>query len=84
MIFSKLLFIFFSDSFDTKKCFPIEIPSDDPFWKGRKTCMSFSRSLAAPTLKCSLEFQQQVRINQDAMLTQIPKNPKCVIESNLT
>ena len=52
--------VFPPDSFDTKKCFPIEIPKNDPFWKGRKTCMAFTRSLAAPTLKCSLEFQQQV------------------------
>ena len=25
------------------ECFPIEIPQNDPFWKGRRTCMTFSR-----------------------------------------
>jgi hypothetical protein len=50
------------DTFDGDKCFPITIPVDDPFWKGRKTCMSFARSLASPGLKCELEFRQQVII----------------------
>merc|ERR1719471_502515 len=31
---------------------PIPNPEDDPFWRGRKTCMSFARSLASPGLKC--------------------------------
>ena len=49
-----------STSFDGDKCFPIPIPEDDPFWRGRKTCMSFARSLASPGLKCELEFRQQM------------------------
>ena len=51
---------FFSDSFDPIKCFPIKIPENDPFWKGRKTCMALSRSLSSPGLKCELEFKQQM------------------------
>ena len=27
----------------------------DPFWKGRKTCMNFARSLSSPSLKCGLQ-----------------------------
>ena len=50
-------------SFDTEKCFPIEIPSNDRFWGRNKPCMSFARSLASPGLKCSLEFRQQVFFN---------------------
>ncbi len=47
-------------SFDAEKCFPISVPSDDPFWRGRKNCMSFARSLPSPGLKCGLQFRQQV------------------------
>ena len=50
----------FPDVFDTNKCFPIEVPSNDAFWKGRLRCMSVGRSLSAPTLKCNLESRQQV------------------------
>jgi len=32
-----------SSDYDSE-CFPIEIPSDDPFWRNRRTCMEFSRS----------------------------------------
>ena len=39
---------------------PIEIPVDDEFWQGRKTCMSFARSLTAPDLNCGLEERQQM------------------------
>lgn len=51
----------FTGSFDTERCFPIEMDANDPFWKGSKTCMSMARSLASPGLKCSLEFRQQVQ-----------------------
>eukprot|EP00095_Tigriopus_kingsejongensis_P000560 maker-scaffold776_size99073-snap-gene-0.17 protein:Tk00560 transcript:maker-scaffold776_size99073-snap-gene-0.17-mRNA-1 annotation:"hypothetical protein DAPPUDRAFT_312923" len=50
----------FPASFDAEKCFPIRMDQNDPFWKGRKTCMSLARSLASPGLKCSLEFRQQM------------------------
>ncbi len=50
----------FPRQFDPEKCFPIQIPADDRFWKGKKRCMSFARSLASPGLKCSLEFRQQM------------------------
>lgn len=50
----------FPSSFDTERCFPIEMDANDPFWKGSKTCMSMARSLASPGLKCSLEFRQQM------------------------
>ncbi len=48
--------------FDKEKCFPIRVPSGDPFWTGRrrKTCMSFARSLPSPGLKCGLQFRQQM------------------------
>ncbi len=50
----------FASPLDPDKCFPIEIPREDPFWQGRKTCMSFLRSLSSPGLKCEIEFRQQV------------------------
>ena len=46
--------------YDPNICLPIEIPKDDPFWKGKSTCMEFIRSLASPNLKCSLDTKQQV------------------------
>ncbi len=49
-----------SGSVDEEKCFPIPVSSRDPFWKGRKRCMSFARSLASPGLTCGLQFRQQV------------------------
>ena len=50
-----------SESNDTHVCFPIPVPSDDPFWKDKnRTCMSMARSFAAPGLGCELEFRQQV------------------------
>lgn len=51
----------FPDSYDEHRCLPIEIPADDPFFEGHRTCMSFTRSRASPSLKCSLEYRQQVR-----------------------
>jgi len=48
---------------DPERCFPIRVPEDDPFWSGRdrkRDCLSFSRSLPSPGLKCSLEFRQQM------------------------
>lgn len=50
----------FPDSFDADQCFPIQMFPDDPFWRGRKTCMSFARSLASPSLKCSLQTREQL------------------------
>ena len=71
-------FNFFPELFDTNRCFPIPIPRDDPFWRGRRTCMEFTRSMAAPSLKCSLEFQQQVSFCF-RLKKQTKKNP-CLIE----
>jgi peroxidase len=42
------------------RCFPIDIPADDPFWKGKKRCMEFTRSLNMPNKKCNLQPRQQV------------------------
>ena len=42
------------------RCFPIDIPADDPFWKGKKRCMEFTRSLNLPNKKCNLQPRQQV------------------------
>ena len=50
----------FPSSFDSNKCYPIEIPRDDPFWQGNKRCMNFARSLSSPSLKCTLEERQQM------------------------
>ena len=50
----------FPASFDSNKCFPIEVPKDDPFWKGRLRCMDFARSLSSPNLKCDIDTRQQV------------------------
>lgn len=50
----------FPASFDSNKCYPIAVPSDDPFWQGKLRCMNFARSLASPNLKCELESRQQM------------------------
>ena len=45
--------IFPADSynFDPDNCFPIEVPTNDPFWGGRgRTCMEFSRTAISPTI----------------------------------
>merc|ERR1719483_854081 len=34
--------------------------STDPFWKGKKTCMNFARSLASPSLTCGLQTREQL------------------------
>ena len=39
----------FPRSFNSEKCFPMRISRSDPFWRGVKTCMEFSRSLSAPS-----------------------------------
>jgi len=50
----------FPASFDPEKCSPIRMFSNDPFWKGRKTCMNFARSLSSPGLKCELSTREQL------------------------
>ena len=60
----------FPDTFDSNKCFPIEVPSDDPFWKGSKRCMDFARSLSAPSLKCEIDSRQQVSFHKISKITQ--------------
>ena len=59
----------FPDTFDSNKCFPIEVPSDDPFWKGSKRCMDFARSLSAPSLKCEIDSRQQVSFHKISKIT---------------
>ena len=49
----------FPNTFDSNKCFPIEVPSDDKFWKGSSRCMDFARSLSSPSLKCEIDSRQQ-------------------------
>jgi len=50
----------FPRTFDAEKCSPIRMFSDDPFWKGKKTCMNFARSLSSPGLKCELSTREQL------------------------
>jgi len=50
----------FPASFDAEKCSPIRMSSTDPFWRGRKTCMNFARSLSSPSLKCELQTREQL------------------------
>jgi len=50
----------FPASFDAEKCSPIRISNTDPFWKGKKTCMNFARSLSSPSLKCGLQTREQL------------------------
>ena len=41
-------------------CFPIQIPRNDPFYRGKKTCMNFARSETAPDMDCQPGPLQQV------------------------
>jgi len=50
----------FPATFNAEKCSPIRMFSDDPFWRGRKTCMNFARSLSSPGLKCELSTREQL------------------------
>ena len=50
----------FPRTFDAEKCSPIRMAANDPFWKGRKTCMNFARSLSSPSLKCELQTREQL------------------------
>jgi len=50
----------FPRTFDAGKCFPIRMFDNDQFWRGRKTCMSFARSLSSPSLKCGLQSREQL------------------------
>ena len=50
----------YPENFNVDVCMPIRIMDDDPFWNGTFKCMEFTRSLAAPTLRCGLESRQQV------------------------
>merc|ERR1711962_792417 len=50
----------FPATFDEEKCSPIRLGRNDPFWKGKKTCMNFARSLSSPSLKCGLQTREQL------------------------
>ena len=50
----------FPAEFDAEKCSPIRMFRNDPFWRGRKTCMNFARSLSSPGLKCELSTREQL------------------------
>jgi len=50
----------FPATFDAEKCSPIRMATNDPFWRGRKTCMNFARSLSSPSLKCELQTREQL------------------------
>ena len=41
-------------------CAPIEIPRNDPFFRGSKTCMNLVRSVPAPPLDCSVRYREQI------------------------
>ena len=44
-------------------CFPIRIPSNDPVYKNKKTCLNFVRSVSSPQLACQPGPLQQVTNN---------------------
>ncbi|KAL3886206.1 hypothetical protein ACJMK2_026215 [Sinanodonta woodiana] len=45
-------------------CFPIEIPSDDPYYSQfNRTCMNFVRALPTPNLDCTMGQRQQLNQN---------------------
>jgi len=50
----------FPRTFDAEKCSPIRMFSNDPFWRGQKTCMNFARSMSSPSLKCELQSREQL------------------------
>jgi len=41
-------------------CAPIDVPNNDPFFGGRKSCMNLVRSTPAPALDCSVRYREQV------------------------
>ena len=47
------------DRIDRNKCYHLNIPRNDPKWKGIGDCMSFTRSLRSADLKCSLDTNIQ-------------------------
>ena len=54
--------IVFDGTFDPASavCFPIEIPSNDRFYKGKKSCMNFARSEGSPDIDCQPGPLQQI------------------------
>ena len=49
----------FPRTYNAEKCFPLRLSRSDPFWKGVRTCMDFSRSLSSPGLQCELSTREQ-------------------------
>ena len=56
----------------SKHCIPIDIPSDDPFFSTfvnpdtnlQVECMTLTRSMTSPDLKCSLDVERQQVISK--------------------
>ncbi|XP_076087977.1 salivary peroxidase/catechol oxidase-like [Mytilus galloprovincialis] len=49
---------------NTRNCFPIPLPSNDPFYGSfNRTCMNFVRALETTKLDCSLGERQQLNMN---------------------
>ena len=54
---------FFKDDLTAEEslvCFPIRIPSNDPMFRNKKTCLNFVRSVCSPQLSCQPGPLQQV------------------------
>ena len=47
------------DRIDRNKCYHLNIPRNDPKWRGIGDCMNFTRSLRSADLKCSLDTNIQ-------------------------
>jgi hypothetical protein len=41
-------------------CYPIQVPGDDPFFRGEKSCINLVRSTPAPALDCSVRYREQL------------------------
>jgi peroxidase len=51
-------------------CYPIQVSSDDPFFRGDKSCINLVRSTPAPALDCSVRYREQ--------LNQVATNRYCI------
>ena len=61
------------------ECFPIEIPSNDPFFsKHKQRCMNFVRSLPSPQLACTFGYGEQMNQVKDREYSE-SRSPLCVV-----